>query len=90
MLCRKISQINPYCETSNKLTNQVIDLRFEFEEIYKNILEFIAWQEFDEGREVHLINIEESHKDILFRFRYTVKAGRKGNDNSIRYNKQHN
>lgn len=45
MFRQKISQINPYYETSDKLTNQVIDLRFEYEEIHKNISEFITWQE---------------------------------------------
>lgn len=65
-LCLKISEINPYFETSDKLTNQVIDIRFEYEEIHKNISGFITWLESDEGRKTDRPKIEQSHKDILF------------------------
>ncbi|MCY6488064.1 hypothetical protein, partial [Actinobacillus pleuropneumoniae] len=68
MFYQKISQINPYYETSDKLTNQVIDMRFEYEEIHKNISEFITWKESDEGIKADLPKIEESHKDILFTY----------------------
>lgn len=52
IFCQKILQINPYCETSDKLTNQVIDMRFEYEEIHKKVSEFITYQEFEDGRKV--------------------------------------
>lgn len=42
-LFQKISQIIPYYETSDKLTNQVIDMRLEYDEIHKMISEFITW-----------------------------------------------
>ena len=66
MFYQKISQINPYYEISDKLINQVIYMRFEYEEIHKNIDELITSKEYDEGRKVDLPKIEESHKDILF------------------------
>ena len=43
MFFQKISQINPYSETSDKLTNQVIDMRIEYDEIHKRISKFITW-----------------------------------------------
>jgi len=36
LLCRKISQWNYYCETSDKLTSQVVEMRLEYDEILKN------------------------------------------------------
>jgi len=44
----------------------VVDQRLEYEELNKRILEFISWQEFEEGKKADLSNIEESQKDILF------------------------
>lgn len=71
--------------------NQVIDMRFEYEEIQKKISKFITWQESDEGRKVDLPEIEESHKDILFTdLGYTIKTGRKGDNDSSRCSKQYN
>jgi len=66
VFCQKISQINPYCKTSDKLANQVIDMRFEYDEIHKSVSEFITWQELEDGRKADLPKLEESHKDILF------------------------
>lgn len=62
---QKISQINPYYETSDKLTIHVIDIRFEYEKIHKNVLEFITWKESEDGRKVDLPTVEETHKDIV-------------------------
>ena len=66
VLCQKISQMSPYCEISDKLTSQVVDRRLEYDEIPKNIYEFITSKESEEGRKVDLPKLEESHKDILF------------------------
>lgn len=44
----------------------MVDQRLEYEELNKRILEFISWQEFEEGKKADLSNIEESQKDILF------------------------
>ena len=35
---QKIEQINPYYGTSDKLKKQIIDMRFEYEEIHKTFL----------------------------------------------------
>jgi len=66
IFCHRISLINPYCESSDKLNNQVIHQRLEYDQLNKRILEFSSWQEFEEGKKVDLPNIKESHKDILF------------------------
>jgi len=44
-LCRKISQISPYCEINDKLIGQVVDMRLEYDGIRKNISNFITWKE---------------------------------------------
>lgn len=64
--CQKISQISPYCKISDKLTRQFGNIRLEYDQIHKNISDFITWQESEEGRKVDLPKLEESHKDILF------------------------
>ena len=66
IFCQRISLINTYCESSDKLNNQLIDKRLEYEELNKRISEFISWQEYEEGKKADLPNIEEFHKDILF------------------------
>ena len=66
ILCQKISQINPYWKTSDKLTNQVIYMRIEYKEIHKMFSKFITWQESEDGRMADLPKLEVSHKDILF------------------------
>lgn len=66
VLFQKISQIDPYYEASDKLANQVIDMRLEYGEIHKRISEFITSQECEDGRNANLPKQEESHKDILF------------------------
>lgn len=50
VLCQKISRISPYCENSDKLTNEVVDMRLEYEEIHKRISDFITWKESEYGR----------------------------------------
>jgi len=41
-------------------------MRLEYDEIHKNISDFITWKESEEGRKVDLPKLDESHKDILF------------------------
>ena len=66
VLCQKISQISPYCEISDKLARQVVDMRLENDEIHKRISDFITWQESKDERKANLPKLEESHKYILF------------------------
>ena len=47
---QRISLINPYCESSNKLNNQAINQRLEYKELNKRISKFITWQESKEGK----------------------------------------
>ena len=42
LLCQKISHWNSYCETSDKLTSQVIEMRLEYDEILKKVFDFIT------------------------------------------------
>ena len=48
VLGQKISQWNYYCEMSDKITNQVADLRSDYDQIDKRVTEYLAWQEKDE------------------------------------------
>ena len=42
ILCHKVSQFSPYCETSDKLTSQVVDMRLEYDEVLKRVSNFIT------------------------------------------------
>ena len=42
ILCQKVSQLSPYCKTSDKLTSQVIDMRLEYDEVLKRVSDFIT------------------------------------------------
>lgn len=66
LLCQKNLQWNSYCETSDKLTSQVIERRLEYDEIFKRISDFITWRNSKDGRKANLPKQEESHKEILF------------------------
>jgi len=50
VLGQKISQWNYYCEMSDKITNQVVDLRSDYDLIDKWVTEYLAWQDEDEGK----------------------------------------
>ncbi len=41
-------------------------MRFEYEEIHKNISKFITCQDSNEGRKVDLLKIKQFYKEILF------------------------
>ena len=66
IMCHKISQLSPYCETSDKLTSQVVDMRLEYDEVLKRVSDFITWQNSKDGRKVDFPILEESHKEIIF------------------------
>lgn len=66
ILCQTVSQLSPYCETSDKLTSQVIDMRLKYDEVLKRISNFITWQNSEDGRKANFPILEESHKEILF------------------------
>lgn len=66
LLCQKISHQKSYCETSDKLTSQVVEMRLEYDEMFKKVSDFITWKNTLEGRKSDLPKLEESHKEILF------------------------
>lgn len=66
LLCQTISEWNSYCETSDKLTSQVMEMRLEYDEIFKKVSDFITWQNTEDGRKAYLPKLEESRKEILF------------------------
>lgn len=66
VLGQKVSQWNYYCEMSDKITNQVVDLRSDYDQIDKRVTEYLAWQDEDEGKRVGAPRINENHKDLLF------------------------
>ena len=62
ILCQRISQWNSYCEISNKITNQVIDLRHDYDLINKRVTDYLTWQNKEEGKRVGAPIINDSHK----------------------------
>jgi len=66
ILCQRISQLSPYCETSDKLMSQVVDIRLEYDEVLKRVSDFITWKNSEDGRKAYLAKLEELHKEILF------------------------
>lgn len=65
-LGRKISQWSHYFELSDKITNQVVDLRADYDQIDKRVTEYLAWQDEDEGKRASAPRISENHKEFLF------------------------
>ena len=65
-MCQRISQWNSYCEISDKITNQVVDLRHNYDLIDKRVTEYLAWQETEEGKRAGAPIINDNHKEILF------------------------
>lgn len=66
ILCQKISQWNSHFEMNDNITNQVIELRLEYDSICKKVSNFLNWQRSDEGKREDMPRIDESHKEILF------------------------
>ena len=71
LLCQKISQWNSYCETSDRLTSQVIEKRLKYDEILKRVSDFINWHNLEDGRKSNLPKLKESHKEILFAYQHS-------------------
>lgn len=42
-LCQRISQWVSHCEIRDKITNQVVDLRVEYDLIDKRIFDYLKW-----------------------------------------------
>ncbi len=43
-----------------------MEMRFEYDKIFKKVSNFITWQNTADGRKVDVPKLEESHKEILF------------------------
>ena len=65
-LCQRISQWRSYCETSNRITNQVVDLRHDYDLIDRRVTEYLGWQETEEGENAGTPIINDTHKEMLF------------------------
>eukprot|EP00253_Pinus_taeda_P019687 PITA_19687 len=65
-LGRKISQWGHYCELSDKITNQVADLRNDYDQIDRRVTKYLAWQDGEEGKRANAPRIKENHKELLF------------------------
>jgi len=66
VLGQKISQWNYYCEMSDKITNQVVDLQSDYDLVDKQVTDYLTWQDEDEGKRVGAPRINENHKEFLF------------------------
>lgn len=44
-----------------------MELRLEYDEILRKVLDFITWKNSENGRRVDMPKLDESHKDILFK-----------------------
>ena len=65
-LCQRILQWNSHCEMSDNITSQVIDLRLDYDLIYKKVSNYLNWLESEEGKKARFPKINESHKEMLF------------------------
>lgn len=65
-LGRKISQWSHYCELTDKITNQVVDLQSDYDQSDRRVTEYLAWQDEDEGKRANAPRINENHKEFLF------------------------
>ena len=65
-LCQRISQWNSYCEISDKITNQVVELLHDYDLIDKRVTEYLAWQETEEGKRAGAPIINDNHKEMFF------------------------
>ncbi len=65
-MVRKISQWREFCEISDKITSQVVELRNDYDQANKRITEYLAWQNDEEGKRAGAPKINENHKELLF------------------------
>lgn len=61
-----MSHVTPYIVNSDQLTDKAIDQRIGFNDLNIRISEYIEWKEIKEGHSASFLEIEETHKDILF------------------------
>lgn len=66
-LCQRILQWKSYCEISDKITNQVVELRYDYDLSFRRVTEYLAWQETEEGKRVGTPIINDNHKEMLFK-----------------------
>ena len=83
LLCQKISQWNYYCKTSDKLTSQVVEMRLEYDEIFKRVSDFITWQNSEDGRKAYFSKLEESHKHLYLKRQKRATTGVAATTNSV-------
>ena len=65
-MVRRISQWRHFCELSDKITSQVVELRNDYDQANKRVTEYLAWQNDEEGKKAGAPKINENHKDLLF------------------------
>jgi len=66
VLGQKISQWNYYCEMSDEITHQVVELRSDYDLVEKQVTDYLTWQNGDEGKRAGAPRINENHKELLF------------------------
>src|SRR5690606_34105161 len=49
-LGRKISQWRHFCELSDKITSQVVELRSDYDQNDKRVTEYLTWKDDEEGK----------------------------------------
>ena len=65
-LGHKVAQWSRYCELSDKITNQAVDLQSDYDQSDRRVTEYLAWQDEDEGKRANEPRINENHKELLF------------------------
>lgn len=66
VLGKKISQWNYYCEMSDKITHQVVELQSDYDLVEKQVTYYLTWQDGDDGKRAGAPKINENHKELLF------------------------
>lgn len=66
LLCQKIAQAELLCDIVASIIDKSVDSRTDFEQAEETLIDFLEWQDTDEGQAANLPKILESHKDILF------------------------
>ena len=51
---------------TDKITNQVVELRSDYDLVDKQVTDYHIWQDGDEGKEAGAPRINENHKEFLF------------------------
>ena len=64
-LGRKISQWRHFCELSDKVTSQVVELRSEYDQNDKRVTKYLTWQDDEKGKRAGAPRINENHKEMI-------------------------